>query len=132
MAGALGDRVNGLADEFNKSQTEYKVVPVYKGAYDEAMAAATAAYRAGNAPDILQVFEVGTATMMYSKGAIKPVSEVMKLAGEPFDPAKHEAIVSVESELASGSIIEEIERGYYLNGKLIRPSRVRLTSMGRM
>ena len=74
MAGALGDRVNGLADEFNKSQTEYKVVPVYKGAYDEAMAAATAAYRAGNAPDILQVFEVGTATMMYSKGAIKPVS----------------------------------------------------------
>ncbi|SDY76682.1 sn-glycerol 3-phosphate transport system substrate-binding protein [Collimonas sp. OK242] len=89
MAGALGDRVNGLADEFNKSQTEYKVVPVYKGAYDEAMAAATAAYRAGNAPDILQVFEVGTATMMYSKGAIKPVSEVMKLAGEPFDPAAY-------------------------------------------
>lgn len=46
--------------------------------------------------------------------------------GEPFDPAKHEAIASVESDLASGSIVEEIERGYYLNGKLIRPSRVKV------
>lgn len=46
--------------------------------------------------------------------------------GEPFDPAKHEAIASVESDLASGSVVEEIERGYYLNGKLIRPSRVKV------
>ncbi|MET3116133.1 sn-glycerol 3-phosphate transport system substrate-binding protein [Undibacterium sp. GrIS 1.8] len=85
MTGALGDRVNALSEQFNKSQLDYKVVPVYKGSYDEAMAAAIAAYRAGNAPNILQVFEVGTATMMYSKGAIKPVTEVMKLAGEQFD-----------------------------------------------
>lgn len=46
--------------------------------------------------------------------------------GEQFDPAKHEAVTSVESELASGSIVEEIERGYYLHGKLIRPSRVKV------
>ncbi|MGB7480799.1 MAG: sn-glycerol-3-phosphate ABC transporter substrate-binding protein UgpB [Burkholderiaceae bacterium] len=89
MTGALGDRVAGLADQFNKSQSEYKVNPVFKGSYDEAMAAAIAAYRAGNAPNILQVFEVGTATMMYSKGAIKPVSEVMKTAGEKFDPSAY-------------------------------------------
>lgn len=89
MTGALGDRVAGLADQFNKSQSEYKVVPVFKGNYDEAMAAAIAAYRAGKAPDILQVFEVGTATMMYSKGAIKPVSQVMKVAGEKFDPSAY-------------------------------------------
>lgn len=87
MTGALGDRVAGLADQFNKSQSEYKVNAVFKGNYDEAMAAAVAAYRAGNAPNILQVFEVGTATMMYSKGAIKPVAEVMKVAGEKFDPS---------------------------------------------
>ncbi|MGH8810270.1 MAG: sn-glycerol-3-phosphate ABC transporter substrate-binding protein UgpB, partial [Noviherbaspirillum sp.] len=67
MTGALGERVAGLADQFNKSQSEYKVNPIFKGSYDEAMAAAIAAYRAGNAPHILQVFEVGTATMMYSK-----------------------------------------------------------------
>ncbi|GGC79464.1 ABC transporter substrate-binding protein [Undibacterium terreum] len=106
MTGALGDRVNALADQFNKGQTEYKVVPVYKGSYDEAMAGAIAAYRAGNAPNILQVFEVGTATMMYSKGAIKPVSEVMKIAGEKFDasvyiPAVAGYYASPKGELVS-------------------------------
>jgi sn-glycerol 3-phosphate transport system substrate-binding protein len=87
MGGALGEWVNDLARGFNESQKEYKIVPVYKGTYDESMTAAIAAYRAGNAPHILQVFEVGTATMMASKGAIKPVGEVMKEAGHKFDPA---------------------------------------------
>ena len=87
MTGALGERVAALADQFNKSQSDYKVNAVYKGAYDESMSAAIAAYRAGNAPHILQVFEVGTATMMYSKGAIMPISQVMKQAGEKFDPS---------------------------------------------
>jgi sn-glycerol 3-phosphate transport system substrate-binding protein len=89
MQGALGERVAGMADQFNKSQSEYKVNAVFKGSYEEAMAAAIAAYRAGNAPHIQQVFEVGTATMMYSKGAIKPVTEVMKLAGEKFDSSAY-------------------------------------------
>ena len=86
MTGALNDRVNELAKRFNDSQSEYKVVAVYKGSYPESMAAAIAASRAGNAPHILQVFEVGTATMMAAKGAIKPVHEVMAQAGEKFDP----------------------------------------------
>jgi sn-glycerol 3-phosphate transport system substrate-binding protein len=60
-------------------------VPVYKGEYDAAMTAAVAAYRAGNAPAILQVFEVGTATMMASKGVVVPVTKVMKDAGYKFD-----------------------------------------------
>jgi sn-glycerol 3-phosphate transport system substrate-binding protein len=89
MQGSLGERVAGLADQFNKSQSEYKVNAVFKGNYDEAMAAAIAAFRAGNAPHILQVFEVGTATMMYSKGAIIPVTEVMKQAGEKFDSSAY-------------------------------------------
>ena len=61
-------------------------MPVYKGQYPESMAAAIAAYRAGNAPQIVQVFEVGTATMMSAKGAIKPVYQVMAESGEKFDP----------------------------------------------
>lgn len=85
MPGALGEWVNDLATEFNASQTEYKIVPTFKGTYDESMTAAIAAYRAGNAPHILQVFEVGTATMMASKNAIVPVGEVMKKAGVTFD-----------------------------------------------
>jgi len=89
MTGANNDRVNNLAKRFNESQSDYKVNAVFKGSYPEAMAAAIAAYRAGNAPHLLQVFEVGTATMMSAKGAIKPVYEVMGDAGEKFDPASY-------------------------------------------
>ena len=86
MSGALGDRVNELSTRFNASQSDYKVVPVFKGTYDESMAAAIAAFRAGSAPHVLQVFEVGTATMMSAKKAIKPVYQMMQEAGEPWDP----------------------------------------------
>ena len=86
MAGALGDKVNEIAQKFNASQSQYKVVPVYKGQYDESMTAAIAAYRAGQPPAILQVFEVGTATMMAAKGAIKPVYQLMAEQHEKFDP----------------------------------------------
>jgi len=86
MTGANNDRINDFAKKFNESQKDYKVNAVFKGSYPEAMAAAIAAYRAGSAPAILQVFEVGTATMMSAKGAIKPVHQVMADAGEKFDP----------------------------------------------
>ena len=86
MGGALGDRVNELAAKFNASQKEYKIVPSFKGTYPESMTAAIAAFRAGNNPHILQVFEVGTATMMAAKGAIVPVAKVMADAKEPFNP----------------------------------------------
>jgi sn-glycerol 3-phosphate transport system substrate-binding protein len=86
MGGALGEALNDLANKFNASQKDYKVVPVFKGTYPISMTAAIAAFRAGNAPHILQVFEVGTATMMAAKGAIVPVAKVMTDAKEPFDP----------------------------------------------
>jgi sn-glycerol 3-phosphate transport system substrate-binding protein len=86
MGGALGDAVNDLTGKFNASQKEYKVVAVFKGTYPVSMTAAIAAYRAGNAPHILQVFEVGTATMMAAKGAVVPVAKLMTDAKEPFDP----------------------------------------------
>lgn len=86
MEGALGDRVNTLVGEFNKSQSDYVVNAIYKGAYGESMNAGIAAYRAGQAPDIIQVFEVGTATMMFSKGAIKPIQEMSEEVGNPIDP----------------------------------------------
>ncbi|HUR87584.1 MAG TPA: sn-glycerol-3-phosphate ABC transporter substrate-binding protein UgpB [Ramlibacter sp.] len=101
MTGALGDRVNEIATGFNDSQKDYKIVPVFKGQYPESMTAAIAAYRAGNAPHILQVFEVGTATMMGAKGAIKPVYQLMKDAGEPFDSKSYLGPVA----------------GYYTNSK---------------
>lgn len=86
MGGNLGDTVNALADGFNKSQSEYKVNPVYKGSYTETLTAAIAAFRAKQAPHIVQVFEVGTANMMAAKGAVYPVYQLMADAKEPFDP----------------------------------------------
>ncbi|TMH47020.1 MAG: sn-glycerol-3-phosphate ABC transporter substrate-binding protein UgpB, partial [Betaproteobacteria bacterium] len=94
MGGALGEQLNALAAKFNQGQKEYKVVPVYKGTYPESMTAAIAAFRAGNAPHILQVFEVGTATMMAAKGAIVPVTKLMADANEPFEPKAYLPTVS--------------------------------------
>ncbi len=86
MGGALGEKLNALANKFNASQKDYKVVTSYKGQYPESMTAAIAAFRAGSAPHMLQVFEVGTATMMAAKGAIVPIATVMANAKEPFEP----------------------------------------------
>ena len=85
MTGGLNDWVLDLSNGFNASQKDFKVVPTYKGTYDETMPAAVAAFRAGTAPHILQVFEVGTATMMAAKGAGVPVGKVLADAGYKFD-----------------------------------------------
>src|SRR5688572_11543870 len=105
MTGALGDKVNEIANGFNASQKDYKVVPVFKGQYPESMTAAIAAFRAGNAPNILQVFEVGTATMMASKGAIKPVTVLMKEAGVKFDPAVYVPAVAGYYTASNGQMM---------------------------
>ncbi len=105
MSGALGEWVSDLANEFNASQSEYKIVPTFKGSYDESMTAAIAAYRAGNAPHILQVFEVGTATMMASKGAIVPVGKVMTDAGVKFDQAAYVPAVAGYYTAANGQML---------------------------
>ncbi|MET0335099.1 MAG: sn-glycerol-3-phosphate ABC transporter substrate-binding protein UgpB, partial [Rhizobacter sp.] len=87
MTAVNGEWVNDLAKEFNASQKGFKIVPTFKGSYDESMTAAVAAFRSGNAPHILQVFEVGTATMMASKGVVVPVGKMMTDAGYKFNPA---------------------------------------------
>ncbi len=93
MGGQLGEALNALAESFNKSQRDYKIVAVYKGTYTETMTAAIAAFRAKQHPHIVQVFEVGTATMMAAKGAIYPVHQLMADAGEKFDPDAYLAAV---------------------------------------
>jgi sn-glycerol 3-phosphate transport system substrate-binding protein len=105
MTGGLNEWVNDLAKQFNESQKEYKVVPTFKGNYDESMVAAMAAFRAGNAPAILQVFEVGTATMMAAKGAIKPVAEVMRQSGVAFDPKGYVPAVAAYYTAPNGEML---------------------------
>lgn len=101
----LGDLIEGYATDFNASQTQYRVNASYKGSYPETMVAAIAAFRAGNAPHIVQMFEVGTATMMAAKGAIKPVHELMKETGTPFDPSIYLPAVRGYYSSADGKMI---------------------------
>lgn len=93
MEGELGKEVDSLAQRFNQTHPDYKIVPVYKGNYEQSLAAGIAAVRTNRAPAILQVYEVGTATMMASK-AIKPVYEVFKDAGIQFDESQFVPTVS--------------------------------------
>ena len=86
MGGRNGEKVAEIAAGFNASQSDYTVTAVFKGTYTETMTAAIAAFRAGEQPHIVQVFEVGTATMMAAEGAIYPVYQLMADTGEPFDP----------------------------------------------
>src|SRR5215471_2923169 len=105
MTAINADRVNKIAADFNASQGDYKVTPVYKGSYPETMTAAIAAYRAGSAPHIVQIFEVGTATMMGAKGAVKPVYQLMADAGEPFDPQAYLPTVTGYYSTADGKML---------------------------
>src|SRR5699024_2053194 len=80
MGGDLGEEVNELAEEFNESQSQYEVKPIYKGQYAQSLTEAIAAFRAHKQPDILQVYEVGTSTMLAADNAIVPVYKLMKEA----------------------------------------------------
>ena len=86
MAGELGRQVEKLADDFNASQSDYRIVPTYKGSYTEAVTAAIFAFRSRSQPAVVQVSEVATATMMAAKGATYPVFELMRDQAEEFSP----------------------------------------------
>jgi sn-glycerol 3-phosphate transport system substrate-binding protein len=89
MTGANAEVVDKIAKDFNASQSDYEVVPVFKGTYPETLNAGIAAFRAGQAPDIIQVFDVGTGVMMAAEGAIRPVAEVLEGAGLKFDKSQY-------------------------------------------
>ncbi|PVA06640.1 sn-glycerol-3-phosphate ABC transporter substrate-binding protein UgpB [Thalassorhabdomicrobium marinisediminis] len=85
FTGRLGELVAAQVEDFNASQDDYAVNAAYKGNYSETLNAGIAAFRAGEQPHILMVFEVGTATMMSAEGAVRPVGEVMNASGAEFD-----------------------------------------------
>ncbi len=105
MTGPNNDVVVKLANDFNASQSDYKIVPTFKGGYADTLNAGIAAFRAGNAPGIMQVFEVGTATMMSATGAIKPVYQLMKDANEPFDPKAYLPAITGYYSTAKGDML---------------------------
>ncbi len=78
MGGRLGEVVNEIAENYNASQSDYVVVPTYKGGYEDTMTAGIAAFRAKEQPHIIQIFDAGAATIINAKGATVPVADLMK------------------------------------------------------
>lgn len=85
MGGQLGETVNKIAHDFNASQDKYTITPVFKGTYTETLTAGIAAYRGGEAPNILQVFDAGSATIINAKGVAIPVQDLMTQSGYDFN-----------------------------------------------
>jgi len=70
MGGQLGETVNEIATRFNSSQSDYIITPVYKGGYEDTLTATIAAFRAGEQPNIVQVFDAGAATIIGAEGPL--------------------------------------------------------------
>jgi len=81
----LGTQLEEIVAAFNESQPRYRVVPNFRGSYSEAMVAAIAAFRANAAPHVVQMYEVGTGTMMAAGRAVKPVHELLAESGVQID-----------------------------------------------
>lgn len=85
MGGALGESVNKIAADFNASQSEYEITPIFKGSYEETLTAGIAAFRAGEQPNIMQVFDAGAATVIGAEGAVVPVQDLFAENNIDFD-----------------------------------------------
>ena len=85
MGGQLGETVNEISKRFNESQSDYSITPIYKGGYEDTLTATIAAFRAGEQPNIVQVFDAGAATIIGAKGAVIPAEDLIQQAGIAFD-----------------------------------------------
>ena len=105
MSGQLGRQLEKLAADFNATQSEYRIVPSYKGNYTETVTAAIFAFRSRGQPAIVQVNEIATATMMAAKGATYPVFELMRDAAEAFSPTAYlPAITGYYTDIAGNML----------------------------
>src|SRR5450756_2000903 len=105
MSGELGRQLEKLASDFNASQSEYRIVPSYKGNYTETVTAAIFAFRSRSQPAIVQVNEIATATMMAARGAIYPVFELMRDEAEAFSPTAYLPAVTGYYSDAAGNML---------------------------
>lgn len=85
MDGARGEALAEVVERFNTSQNDYKVIPVYKGSYEETLNLGMSATQAAAGPHILQVYDLGTATIMHARNIYRPVNQVLAEAGEKLD-----------------------------------------------
>ena len=104
MNGALGDEVGRMCAGFNDSQGVYEVAPIFKGSYPETLTAAIAAWRAGQAPHLVQMFEVGTGSMLAAGPAVKQTWQLIQESGVAIDPAAYVGAVKGYYSLPDGRL----------------------------
>ncbi len=104
MNGTLNDEVNRICAEFNAAQSEAEIVPVFKGTYPETLTAAIAAWRAGQAPHLVQMFEVGTGSMLAAGPAVKQTWQLIQETGVAIDPNAYIGAVKGYYSLADGRL----------------------------
>jgi len=85
MGGKNQEVINQIVTRFNDAQDQCNLTPVSKGSYEEALASGIAAFRSGEQPDILQVFDAGAATIINAPGAVIPAEDLITGAGYDFD-----------------------------------------------
>jgi sn-glycerol 3-phosphate transport system substrate-binding protein len=128
MPGELGRQLEKLTSDFNASQAQYRIVPLYKGNYAETVAAAIFAFRSRTQPAIVQVNEVATATMMAAKGAIYPVRDLMRDESEPFVPSAYlPAVTGYYTDLGGNMLSFPFNAStpiLYYNKQLFRRARL--------
>jgi sn-glycerol 3-phosphate transport system substrate-binding protein len=105
MTGANNEVVNQLAKEFNASQTDYTITPVFKGTYPETLNAGIAAFRSQAGPAIIQVFDAGSGVMMGAEGAILPAADVLQRGGYLFDKSQYLAGIAAYYSKPDGTML---------------------------
>ena len=104
MTATNAEQVARIVQQFNAAQNEVEVQAVYKGTYPETLTAAIAAFRAGQAPHLVQIFEVGTGSMLVAGRAVKQVWQLSQDTGVPIDPAQFIPAVRGYYSLADGRL----------------------------
>ncbi|HEX6985669.1 MAG TPA: nucleotide exchange factor GrpE [Planctomycetaceae bacterium] len=115
-------RVNRERDE----EARYRVLPLAKDvlpAMDNLRRAVQAASQSGNAEELIRGVEMVLAQFedALSRHAVKPIAA----EGQPFDPNLHDALTQVPTaDKEPMTVLQEVERGYTLHDRVIRPSKV--------
>ncbi len=104
MSGALGDEITRITKQFNASQSGVVLTSVFKGSYPDTLNAAIAAWRAGKAPHVVQVFDVGTGSMLSAGPAVKQIWQLAKETGAKIVPANYIAAVRGYYSLPDGRL----------------------------
>jgi sn-glycerol 3-phosphate transport system substrate-binding protein len=77
MGGVLGEATEGLVKQFNDSQTGVTIKSTYVCSYDDGINKLLAGLRAGKVPNLIQVYDIGSRTMVDSN-AIEPLENIAK------------------------------------------------------